>query len=291
LKEPIMAEFRDTLLALSSYPDVTPDYVVDQAAAIAERMGAGLTALVQVLERKSTSRSYSHGEWLLDVPSMVDGVLQRSADGAQALLERFEVVAKARGVFRDKLLESTSPFPESDRITEHARQRDLTFLPVPELIGLDELFNEAVIFGSGRPVMLIPATADTAPKSFAIDKVVVAWDFGRAASRALADALPILKMANEVHVVTFAGEKKISKHLTVRDLDRHLKSHGIAAVFDTIDVGDHAIGKAIEAYIARRKANLLVMGAFGHSRMMEFVLGGATRSVLTAPPIPVLLSH
>ena len=286
-----MAEFKDTLLALSSYPDITPDYVIDQAAAIAERLGAGLTALAQVLERKSTSRSYSHGEWLLDVPSMVDGVLQRSADGAQALLERFEAVAKARGVFRDRLLEGTSPYPEPDRITEHARQRDLTFLPVPEMIGLDELFNEAVIFGSGRPVVLLPATAEKAPKSFAIDKVVVAWDFGRAASRALADALPILKMANEVHVVTFSGEKKLSRHLTVRDLDRHLKTHGVAAVFDTIEVGEHTIGKAIENYIAKRKANLLVMGAFGHSRMMEFVLGGATRSVLTAPPIPVFLSH
>jgi len=286
-----MSEFRDTLLALSTYPDITPDYVVDHAAAIAERLGAGLTALVQVLERKSTSRSYSHGEWLMDVPSMIDGVLQRSADGAQALLERFEATAKARRVFRDKLLEGTSPFPESDRITQHARQRDLTFLPVPELIGLDELFNEAVIFGSGRPVMLIPATAEKAPKSFAIDKVVVAWDFGRAASRALADSLPILKIAREVHIATFAGEKKISRHLTVRDLDRHLKSHGVSAVFDTIDVGGHAIGEAIATYVAKRGANLLVMGAFGHSRMMEFVLGGATRSVLTAPPIPVFLSH
>jgi nucleotide-binding universal stress UspA family protein len=286
-----MAEFKDTLLALSSYPDVTPDYVIDQAAAIAGRLGAGLTAIVQVLERTKTTRSYSHGEWLLDVPSMIDGVLQQSAHGAKALLERFEKTATARGVFRDKMLEGTSFYPEPDRITEHARQRDLTFLPVPEMIGLDELFNEAVIFGSGRPVTLIPATAEKAPKSYAIDRVVVAWDFGRAASRALADALPILKMAKEVHVVTFSGEKKFSKHLTVRDLDRHLKSHGIAAIFDTVGVSNHAIGAAIEAYVAKRKANLLVMGAFGHSRLMEFVLGGATRSILSAPPVPVFLSH
>ncbi|MGN6514675.1 MAG: universal stress protein [Rhizomicrobium sp.] len=286
-----MTQFKDTLLALSSYPDITPDYVIDQTTAIAERLGATVTALVQVLERTSASRSYSHGEWLLDVPSMIDGVLQRSAEGAKALLERFEAAAKARRVYQDKILEGTSPFPGPDRIVEHARQRDLTFLPVPEMMGLDELFNEAVIFGSGRPVMLIPATTEKAPPSFAIDRVAVAWDFGRAASRALADALPILKLAHETHVVTFSGEKRFSKHLTVRDLDRHLKAHGIEAVFDTIDVGGHEIGKAIETYVAKRKANLLVMGAFGHSRMMEFVLGGATRSVLTAPPVPVFLSH
>lgn len=286
-----MADFKDTLLALSSYPDVTPDYVVDQAAAIAEHLGAGISALVQVLERKSLSRSYSHGEWLIDVPSMIDGVLQKSADGAEALLTRFEHAAKRRGVFREKLLEAATPFPSPDRIVEHARQRDLVFLPVPEIIGLDELFNEAVIFGSGRPVILIPAIAERGPTSQAVDRIVVAWDFGRAASRALADALPILKMAKEVHVVTFSGEKEFSKHLTVRDLDRHLKAHGIGAVFDTIDVAGHPVGRAIEMYVAKRKANLLVMGAFGHSRMMEFVLGGATRSVLNAPPVPVFLSH
>lgn len=283
--------YRDTLLALSSYPDVTPDYAIDQAAAIAERLGAGLSALAQVLDRKSLSRSYSHGEWLIDVPSMIDGVLQKSADSTKAMLDRFETVATARGVFREKLLEPAAPFPSPDPIVAHARQRDLTFLPVPELIGLDELFNEAVIFGSGRPVMLLPAVAEKGPKSFAIDKVVVAWDFGRAAARALADAMPILKMAREVHVVTFAGEKKLSAHLTTKDLDRHLKAHGIGAAFDSVDVGKHDIGKALEIYLERKKANLLVMGAFGHSRMMEFVLGGATRSILTAPPVPVFLSH
>lgn len=286
-----MTGYKDTLLALSSYPDVTPDYVIEQAAAIAERLGAGVSALVQVLDRKHVSRSYSHGEWLIDVPSMIDGVLQKSADSTRSLLDCFERVASARGVFRDKLLEATTPFPSSDRIVEHARQRDLIFLPVPEMIGLDELFNEAVIFGVGRPVMLLPARMERGPESFAIDKIVVAWDFSRAASRALADAIPILKMAREIHIVTFSGEKKLSEHLTIRDLDRHLKAHGIGAAFDTIDVGKHEIGKAIGLYVERRKANLLVMGAFGHSRMMEFILGGATRSILNAPPIPVFLSH
>jgi nucleotide-binding universal stress UspA family protein len=286
-----MAAYKDTLLALSSYPDATPDYVIDQAVAIADRLGAGISGLVQVLERKSFSKSYSHGEWLLDVPSMIDGALQKSADSAKASLERFEKAAKAQGVFRGKLLEATSPLPSSEHIVEHARQRDLTFLPVPEMIGLDELFNEAVVFNSGRPAILLPAVAEKGPKSFAIDRVVVAWDFGRAASRALADAMPILKMATDVRIVTFAKEKKFSDHLPITDLERHLKAHGVDAVFDTVDVNDHPIGEAIERYVTAHKANLLVMGAFGHSRMLEFILGGATRSVLSAPPIPVFISH
>ncbi|MBS0274001.1 MAG: universal stress protein [Proteobacteria bacterium] len=286
-----MTGYKDTLLALSSYPDVAPNYIIHQAVDIAHQLGAGVSALVQVLERKSISRSYSHSEWLVDVPGMIDNALQTSADGAKELLERFERIAKARGNFRDTLLEGTSPFPSAEKITEHARQRDLTFLPVPELIGLDELFHEAVIFGSGRPVILIPAVAERGAVSHAIDRVVVAWDFGRASSRALADAMPILKAAEDVHIVTFFGEKSIPGHLAIGDLDRHLRTHGIHATFDTVDVEGQPIGKSIEVYVAKHKANLLVMGAFGHSRMMEFVLGGATRSILTAPPIPVFLSH
>lgn len=286
-----MPAYKDTLLALSSYPDTTPDYVIDQAVAIAERLGAGISALVQVLERKSFSRSYSHGEWLIDVPSMIDGALQKSADGAKASLERFEKAAKARGVFREKVLEATSPLPSSEHIVEHARQRDLTFLPVPELIGLDVLFNEAVIFNSGRPAVLLPAIAENGPKSFAIDRVVVAWDFGRAASRALADAMPVLQMASDVRVVMFSNEKKFRHHLSIADLERHLTAHGVDAVFDTVDVNGQTIGDAIGRYVTAHKANLLVMGAFGHSRMLEFVLGGATRSVLSAPPVPVFISH
>ncbi|HSM94885.1 MAG TPA: universal stress protein [Rhizomicrobium sp.] len=286
-----MTTYKDTLLALSSYPDTTPDYVIDQAVAIADRLGAGISALVQVLERKSFSRSYSHGEWLIDVPSMIDGALQKSADAAKASLERFEKIAKAQGVFREKLMEATTPLPSSEHIIEHARQRDLTFLPVPEMIGLDELFNEAVIFGSGRPAILLPAVAEKGPKSFAIDRAVVAWDFGRAASRALADAMPILKMANHVRVVVFAKEKTFKDHLPIDDLQRHLKAHGVEAVYDTVDVNDRPIGDAIGHYVTSHKANLLVMGAFGHNRMLEFVLGGATRSILSAPPVPVFISH
>jgi nucleotide-binding universal stress UspA family protein len=286
-----MANYKDTLLALSSYPDTTPDYVIDQAVAIAERLGAGISAMVQVLERKSFARSYSHGEWLVDVPSMIDGALQKSAEGAKASLERFEKAAKAQGVFREKLLAATSPLPSSEHIVEHARQRDLTFLPVPELIGLDALFNEAVIFNSGRPAILLPAVAEKGPKSFAIDRVVVAWDYGRAASRALADAMPVLKMASHVRVVTFSKEKNLENHLPIADLERHLKMHGIEAVFDIVDVNGQSIGDAIGRYVSAHKANLLVMGAFGHSRMLEFILGGATRSVLSAPPVPVFISH
>jgi nucleotide-binding universal stress UspA family protein len=67
--------------------------------------------------------------------------------------------------------------------------------------------------------------------------------------------------------------------------------HGIDATLERVEAAGRDIGKVIEGFVAANHADLLVMGAFGHSRMMEFILGGATRSILNHPPVPVLISH
>lgn len=285
-----MPMFNDTLLVLPSYPDPTPDRVIEQAAAIAQRIGSGISAIVPVLERSKIARSYMHGTWLMDVPQLIDDALQKSSQAADRLLDDFERVARSRGCLRETIRVGTSFFASSDQITRHARLRDLTFLPVPEFIGLDELYTEGVIFGSGRPAILLPTTgANRAPMS-ELNCAVVAWDFSRAASRALADAMPILEAAKQVRVVIFSNEKDI-EDLSTKDLERHLNSHGVKGNFDVINAESQPIGTAISSYVTSCQADLLVMGAFGHSRTMEFVLGGATRSILKAPPVPVFLSY
>lgn len=286
-----MAGFKDTLLVLSSYPEPTPDFIVDHAAAIAQRLGAGLSALVPVLERSKIAAGYPRHSLLMDVPGMIDKALRTSGGHADRLLGRFEKVATQRGVLREQLRVDSSLFASSDLAARHARVRDLTFLPIGELIGLDELYAEGVIFGSGRPSMLLPAKGEQNSPGVEIDNVVVAWDHSRAAARALADAMPILQQAKQVRVVTFADEKDIAEAPSNAGLVRHLKLHGVMAAFETVDAGRKRIGNALNDYVGFHKANLLVMGAFGHNRVMEFILGGATRSILHAPPVPVFLSH
>jgi len=116
-----MAKIRDGLLPLTSYPDATPDYIVDQAVDFSKLMGARLSALIFVLSRSRVTRMHSMGEWLIDVPGLIDEAVQRSATEATRLLAHFENVAKRRNVFEKSLSEQTSIFPSPDTIVSHAR--------------------------------------------------------------------------------------------------------------------------------------------------------------------------
>jgi len=119
----------------------------------------------------------------------------------------------------------------------------------------------------------------------------VAWDFGRVAARAIADAIPILERAREVRIVTVTNEKIIDSKHSAEQLAKNLSRHGIDVTLDKVDAAGRSIGQVLQTLVASCAADLLVMGAFGHSRFREFVLGGATKSLLSKPPIPVLFSH
>ena len=121
--------------------------------------------------------------------------------------------------------------------------------------------------------------------------MVVAWDFSRPAARAVADALPILEKAKQVRVVTVTNEKIIDTKRSGEELAKYLSRHGVQVVLDNVDAAGQRIGNVLEAYAASRNADLIVMGAYGHSRVRDFILGGATKSMLSRPPIPIFLSH
>ena len=121
--------------------------------------------------------------------------------------------------------------------------------------------------------------------------MVVAWDFSRAAARALADALPVLEQAKRVRVVTVSHEKALDASQSAAAVSKHLAAHGLTVTLDSVDAAGRDIGDVLELYVASCNADLLVMGAFGHSRVRDFILGGATKSMLARPPLPVFLSH
>jgi nucleotide-binding universal stress UspA family protein len=119
----------------------------------------------------------------------------------------------------------------------------------------------------------------------------VAWDFGRTAARAVADALPILEKAKKVRVVTIADDKVIDTEHSAEELAKNLSRHGIDVVLDKIDAKGRPTGEVLESYALSYTVDLLVMGAYGHSRLREFILGGATKYLLSKPPFPILFSH
>lgn len=286
-----MSQIKDVLLPLATYPDPTPDYVIEQAAELTRLLGARLSVLVSVLGRQKLAKYYSHGAWLMDVPSLIDEVLAKSHAARLHLMETFKQTANAKGVTRDTLEEDSGIFSSSEYLTACARLRDLTFLPIPDFIGLDELQSEDVIFGSGRPVILLPAYEGAKARTPSLDTIVVAWDFSRAAARALGDAIPLLQKAKQVRILLVEGEKDIDSFQTLADVQQHLLMHKISTSVDTIEIDECSIGDIINDYLRQTKADMLVMGAFGHSRLREFVLGGASRAIINKPPLPVFMSH
>jgi nucleotide-binding universal stress UspA family protein len=153
-------------------------------------------------------------------------------------------------------------------------------------------FPDRLAVESGRPVLVVPNERDVTalPKS-----VVIAWNESKEAARALFDALPLLKGAQHVEFVTVEGG---SHHLNSREdilpasaaADALLR-HGIRPTISTLKSNKSTAGEMICARASERKAELIVMGAYGHTRLREFVLGGATRHVLSHMCVPVLFSH
>jgi len=180
-------------------------------------------------------------------------------------------------------------FEEADVVSRAARTRDLTLVAIGPAVLADRDLAETVLFGSGRPVLLYPENQEITP-SDGFETVAIAWDGSARAARAVADALPLLHRAKSVRIFIAIGEKPQAVTGAARDLIRHLRTHGITAALDE-RLSQKSIGHQLADYTAETKPDLLVMGAFGHARLREFVLGGATQAVLEAPPCPVLMSH
>jgi nucleotide-binding universal stress UspA family protein len=280
--------FKDVLIALTTYPQPTPVSAVDDAVDLAAALGAKVSAIA--CEVKITAPGSPLGNYLLDIPAMVAAEVNKSATNAQQLLAAFQAAAEKSGVFRERISEQCLTSEVPDVFIEYARLRDLTIVPVPEGNYFDQWYAESIIFGSGRPTVVLPHTRKRTG-SFALDTVIVAWDFSRSATRAVADAMPILEKAKRVCVLTVTKEKAIDTRRSGAELAKYLARHSVDVVLDEVDAKGRDIGDMFEAHVTYRNANLLVMGAYGHSRVREFVLGGATKSMLARPPVPIFLSH
>jgi nucleotide-binding universal stress UspA family protein len=280
--------FKDVLLALTTYPEATPTSAVEEAVGIAVGLGAKISAIA--CEAAISAPGNILRGALLDIPAIIAAEAKKSAVNAQALLSAFQRAAEASGSFHERILERCLTSEVPDMLVEYARLRDLTIVPVPEGDHVDQWYAESIIFGSGRPTIILPQTWKSA-RAFALDTVVVAWDFSRPATRAVADALPILERAKRVRVITVTNEKAIDTKQSGAELAKHLARHGIEVVLDVLDAAGRRIGDVLRSYVASNNADLLVMGAYGHSRLREFILGGATAGMLSRPPLPVLMSH
>lgn len=279
---------KDILLHFDSYPDPTPSEAIDQAVQFASALNAELTTLAVQVAFKAP------GNWLAERLININGICAaeeaRSLANCTAAIETVSARLAAANVRGRALLTRAEAALMGDHVSVHARTRDLCLVPVTDRLDGQRSVAEAVLFGSGRPVLLYrPGVADL-PKS-ALGTVVLAWDGSRCAARAMADALPVLQKAREVRIVTVIREKPEATAGLGADAMRHLAVHGIGAVADEVDIMDRKIGQVLCEYVASKNADLLVMGGYGRSKMREFILGGATQHMLNDSNVPMMLSH
>jgi nucleotide-binding universal stress UspA family protein len=271
-------------LPLLTYPDASSEKLVTNAIAVAKQLDLDLHAHCIYVDIPDVNSALSG--ILLNVPEMIREAEFKSRAAGKQLLEALRTAAAEAGVSvtTDEIYAPPSSIGEC--AVSQARYGDLSLMEWDAANSSTRLIVEEVLFSSGRPVMLLPSSMSID----VIDHVMIAWDGSRVAARALADAAPFLLRAKRISIATVLDEKPLDKNIGER-LELALQRRGLTAEGLTLRVEGRAIGKALQAHALDSGAQLLVMGGFGHSRIRDFVLGGATADVLNDVRLPILLSH
>lgn len=273
------------LVPVITYQARDTDKLARNIASIAKYLEADVHALVHVPDFPPVASAL--GNMMLNVPSMVRDVKTDCRARAKLQVEaiRQGLVGHATQ-FRDTEVMCFPP-ELGDAVAVHARYHDLV------VVDLDTSASapgaaEAIIFGSGKPTLLISNKVERVD----FGHVMIAWDGTRAAARAVTDAGIFLQRAAKVSIATVSEEKPLSDDDPKAHLAEYLSRRGISAQTINVDGGRfHPVAKLLQDKAKEIGAGLLVMGGYGHSRLRDFVLGGATNGILRDLEIPALLSH
>lgn len=224
-------------------------------------------------------------------PALIES--QKSVSESQQLRakESFDRVSITGKVPMRWLITEGDP---AGRICANARMNDLIVLGAGsgEYLTGPGLLDQ-VVLGAGRPVLLLPDEFLSANAEFDFKRIFIGWNNSREAARAIHDALPFLRYADTNligAVVSETEEPREPEEMPV--LREYLEAHGLAVEIEIISHTPPAnSGEALLEAAAAKQADMLVMGAYGHSRWREIVLGGTTRHVLKHANLPVLMSH
>ncbi len=273
------------VVPIATYPETVRPQHFDAVATFAQRLGCDLHALVLLAKFPKVANALS--SLLLDVPDMIRTAEARSRKSGEELLDAMEAAAKSAGISLTNGKAFAAPDLAGEIAAEHARYFDLAMIGVSPESDASRIMAEAVVFGSGRPTILVPETLPAADLAHA----VIAWDGSRVAARAVADAALVLGTMRKVTVLCVLNEKPLPDDDIGDRLAAALTRRGIVAEARSIELEDRPIGQSLQAYALDNGAGLLVMGAYGHSRLRDFVLGGATRAIIDDLRLPVLMSH
>ncbi|HTO66532.1 MAG TPA: universal stress protein [Bradyrhizobium sp.] len=276
---------KDILLPLVGEPDDRAIAAIEKCVAVAGDFAARIEALA-VEEDVSVRPTVA----LLASDDGVAAGLVRSATDARGLLRAFDDAAVRFGVRNVQDLRRLPADEIAPTLARQARLKDLSLVPVKANSNQSESIVERLLFKSGRPLLLCPEELAT-ELPVALDDILIAWDHSAPAARAIADALPLLQTASSVRIITATDKRSDDELRSGKALVDHLVEHGIKASFETVGIDGSSVGKVFEAYVRSNRIDLLVMGAYRHSRLNEIIWGGATKTVIGRPPCWVMMSR
>ncbi len=284
-------KLKDILVHLDATPRCNAR--VEVAAGLAARHGAHLTGLY-VIELPPPDMFYGFPSAFIDLQRAED-IVDRLR--ASALAEALPVEAAFRDRVRRDGLQGEWRLVEGDAgetVTQHGRYVDLVVLGQADtraaVTGRPVDLPVTTLMGCGRPLLLVPFAGDFPVVG---QEVLVGWNATAEAARAVNEALPILRCARKVTVLSINPRHGIGGDgdVPAADIALHLARHGITAEATHTVATDIPEGDALLSYAADIGADLLVTGLYGHSRVREMVFGGVTRSLLTEMTVPVFMTH
>jgi nucleotide-binding universal stress UspA family protein len=259
--------------------------LVDQASRFAAAHGAHVVALLVGVQPTAPYAT------MVDVP--LDGYvedIQRARDAVRDDADRLsEYLNHLGGSFEVRGV-SVPPGMVGAEFARHGRYADISLFSTPDDTGLWHQTVDTTLFESGKPVLICPPGASLEGVG---KRVAIAWNAGREAARTLNDALPLMAGAQDVRVVMVDPRVGPFDHGEEpgADVATMLSRHGLPVTAEALPKSGRTFAEAFIAHARDMNADLLVCGAYGHSRFSEMLLGGATRDLMEAADRPLLMSH
>jgi nucleotide-binding universal stress UspA family protein len=260
------------------------DAAADYAIAVAGDLDAHLAAVAFTYE------PVIPGTVMGGVPAdFIEAQRAENEKAAQAAVGKFDAAARLAGISAESTVLGSSFGGAADTFARMARRFDLSVVgqAEPGKAQAEELISEAAMFQSGRPILVVPYVHK---EGLSLKQALVCWDGGRTAARAIGDAMPFLERAEAVEVVMVTGEEGKHDTLPGADLGHHLARHGLKVDVKRI-VAAGGVHETLLSHAADISADFIVMGAYGHSRLREFILGGVTRGMLASMTVPCFMAH
>src|SRR6266403_4795281 len=258
------------------------------AGVLAAQHGARLISVFMQPEPAVTpAETFARGKGMTSVIEVHRTQLERIEADYRAL---FDDIVRRHGIRSGSEWRSL-PYLSSE-VGVHAYYADLVVIDRPEPAGQKAGppgLAESLVLSSGRPIIVFPSRGTVSR----VRRILVAWNARREAIRAVSDALPLLARADAVEVLVIDPERHQPGHGQEpgADIARHLARHGAQVEVRRLSSGGEAVGRLLLSEAGAFGADLLVMGAYGHSHLSEWMFGGVTRTVLGEARLPVLMSR